>query len=53
MPFLCVLNSLQVLEYQGVTQSGRKWRKVGENGMFYPLGTMGGFEPLTNSSTIF
>jgi hypothetical protein len=53
MPFLCLLNSLQALEYQDVTQSGRKWRKVGENGMFYPLATAGGFEPFVNSSTIF
>jgi hypothetical protein len=51
--FLCYLNALQVLEYQDVTQSGRKWRKVGENGMFYPLATVGGFEPFANSSTIF
>ncbi len=31
--FLCYLNALQVLEYQDVTQSGRKWRKVVENGI--------------------
>ena len=52
-PFLCVLNSLQAIEYQDLIYGGRKWRKVGENGMFYPLGTMGEFEPLVNSSTYF
>jgi diphthamide synthase (EF-2-diphthine--ammonia ligase) len=44
---------LQAIEYQDVIQSGRKWGKVVENGMFYPLGTVGEFEPLVNSSTIF
>jgi hypothetical protein len=53
IPFLCILNSLQALEYQDVTQSGRKWRKVGENGILCPLATAGGFEPFVNSSTIF
>jgi hypothetical protein len=51
--FLCYLNALQVLEYQDVTQSGRKWRKVGENGILCPLATAEGFEPFVNSSTIF
>ena len=53
IPFLCVLNSLQALEYQDVMWSGRKWRKVVENGILCPLATAGGFEPFVNSSTIF
>jgi hypothetical protein len=44
---------LQAIEYQDLIYGGRKWRKVGGNGMFYPLGTMGEFEPLINSSTYF
>ena len=52
-PFLRSLNSLQAIEYQDVIQGGRKWRKVGENGMFYPLGMAGGFEPRVKSTTSF
>lgn len=29
-------------------QSGGKWEEVVENGMFYPLGMVGGFEPFVN-----
>ena len=46
--FLHSLNSLQAVEYQDVTQGGRKWRKVVENGMFYPLAMAGEFEPFVN-----
>jgi hypothetical protein len=44
---------VQAIEYQDVIYGGRKWGKVGENGMFYPLATAGGFEPRVNSPTIF
>lgn len=52
-PFLCLLNSLQAIEYQDLIYGGAKWGKVVENGILYPLGTVWGFEPSVKFSTSF